>query len=81
MISYEAGKRIPHCELQIFKSNGNAARFMHQVQLLGVKDPFNYFVLSVYFSNQFNVQSSEGIISKSICMALCNFIGLGKGHC
>ena len=51
-MQYKAGKRIPHCELLIIKSNEDPRRFMHQIELEGVKSPFDYVMLSIYFSNQ-----------------------------
>ena len=51
-MQYKVGKLIPHCELQIIKSNKDPKRFMHQLDLEGVKGPHDYFMLSVYFSNQ-----------------------------
>ena len=67
-MQYRAGKMIPHCELQIIKSNEDPRRFMHQVDLEGVKGPYDYVMLSIYFSYQTGEGQRLHITGKVLCM-------------
>ena len=79
-MQYKVGRWIPHCELQIIKSNEDSRRFMHQVDLEGVKSPRDYVVLSIYFSNQSREGQKMHIIATDK-VNMCELNHYSHRHC
>ena len=58
--SFEEGKRIPHCALQVLNLKSARETYLHRVKLLGAKDSFIVIRLSPGASAESNYSQNSG---------------------